>query len=42
MKTYKEDGKYYAVVETKNGPYFIGPFNSRSTARRRAINAKRN
>lgn len=37
-KTHYEDGKYFGRVLLNNGfEYYIGPFNSRSTARRRVL-----
>lgn len=37
-KTYMEGGKFYGVVYLKSGhSYYIGPYNSRPTARRKAI-----
>lgn len=39
--TYKEGGAYYGLVPTCAGSYLVGPFRSRSTARRRALAARR-
>ena len=37
-KTHCEDGKFYGRVVLKNVfSYYIGPFKSRSTARRRVL-----
>lgn len=37
-KTHAEDGKFYGRVLLDNGfEYYIGPFNSRSTARLRVL-----
>lgn len=36
--THCEDGKFYGLVKIENGhEYYIGPFNSRSTARRAVL-----
>lgn len=41
-KTHCEDGKYYGRVLLKNGfDYYIWPFKSRSTARRRVLDVIR-
>lgn len=36
-KTYYESGKYYAVIWVNGHSYYKGPYNSRTTARRIAI-----
>ena len=40
-KTYSEDGVFYAVIWVNGHSYYKGPYHSRSTARRIAIQEQR-